>query len=121
MQYSPKLKNAAAEINEILKKYDIAAMVVLHTPGFSEYLFNVTPSYTCCKMDQNGMRIKTNPDDPKEKKEKEVNDTFNMLYHFSDVGGMLVGNSNAALNLLKEKFDWWAEDGNHTTNIDQNN
>lgn len=41
MQYNPKLKKAADEIKLILQKYDIAANVILHTPGHSEYLYRL--------------------------------------------------------------------------------
>lgn len=50
MQYSPKLKNAMEEIKLIIDKYDIAACVVLHTPGFSEFLNKIDPSYSCAKI-----------------------------------------------------------------------
>lgn len=46
MQYSPKLKKAMAEIKAIADKYDIAAIVCLHTPGHGEYLLKVDPLYS---------------------------------------------------------------------------
>lgn len=50
MQYSPKLKKAMEDIKKILHENDIAGFVVLHTPGFSEYLNRVDPSYSCAKL-----------------------------------------------------------------------
>jgi hypothetical protein len=78
MQYSPKLKTAMAEIKAILKKHDIGAFVILHTPGFSEYVNEISPSYSCAFFDHSlkdanitGIRFK-------------VADTDNMLLHFMD-------------------------------------
>lgn len=51
MQYSPKLKKAAEEIKQILQKYDIAANVILHTSGHSEYLLHITPTYSCAWLE----------------------------------------------------------------------
>lgn len=56
MQYSPKLKIAMDEIKQVLKKHDIAGFVVLHTPGFTEYLNRVDPSYSSTFMDENPVK-----------------------------------------------------------------
>lgn len=53
MQYSPKLKKVMEQIKDLLKENDIAGFVVLHTPGHSEYLNAVSPSYSCAYL-QNG-------------------------------------------------------------------
>lgn len=39
MQYSPKLKVAMDEVKDVLKKYDIAGFVVLHTPASEGFAF----------------------------------------------------------------------------------
>jgi hypothetical protein len=46
LDYSPELKQAMVEIKAVLKKYDIAAHVLLHEPGFSEYLNAIEPSWS---------------------------------------------------------------------------
>lgn len=43
MQYDPKLKKVMEQIKGILKDNDITGFVVLHSPGFSEYLNHVQP------------------------------------------------------------------------------
>lgn len=55
MLYSPKLKNAMSEILEIINKYDIAALVILHADGgggdgFGETLLKIDPSYSVAKI-----------------------------------------------------------------------
>jgi hypothetical protein len=58
MQYSPKLKKAMEEIKSIVKRHDIAAHVVLHTPGHSEFWFEISPSYSCAKLEGDNVRFK---------------------------------------------------------------
>lgn len=79
MQYSPKLKKAMEEIKTILKKYDLGAMVVIHTPGHSEFVLKVDPSYSCAKFNQtgDGINFKTKGL-PKAKQKELARDTANM-------------------------------------------
>lgn len=82
-----KLKTAMEEIKEILSKHDIGAMVVLHTPGHSEFLMNVSPSYSCATFIDDNLRVKTNLEiDFKgdiDARTKKVTDTANMLHHLA--------------------------------------
>ena len=57
MQYSPKLKISISEIKAILEKHDIAGSIVLHTPGNSEYLMHINPTYSCAKLQDGGIRM----------------------------------------------------------------
>ena len=81
MQYSPKLKIAMDEIKSILKKHDIAGFVVLHTPGFAEYLNNISPSYSCAKLENGEMRFKLVTKDVggKERAKEIATSTLNMI------------------------------------------
>lgn len=58
MQYSPKLKKAMELIKDILKDNDIAGIVVLHTPGHSEFLMGLETSYSCAKFEGDTLRVK---------------------------------------------------------------
>jgi len=122
MQYSPKLKKAMAQIKEILKQNDIAAFVVLHTPGYSEYVNHLQTSYSCAIITPEGMRLKLNQKEiGKEKAIELANGTFNMITHLKDVIAL-----NAVLyidceKLLKEKWNSSSTDGEHTSHNQQNN
>lgn len=48
----PRLKLARTEIEAVLKKHDLAGVVVLHTPGMSEFFYDIQPSYSCAWIDQ---------------------------------------------------------------------
>ncbi|HVQ49771.1 MAG TPA: hypothetical protein VMS92_06955 [Mycobacterium sp.] len=55
-----KLLAARAEIEAIIKRYDIAAHVVLHCPGFAELFSDYTPSYsrlTIKQVDEHGFTM----------------------------------------------------------------
>lgn len=121
MQYSPKLKVAMEEIKSILKKNDVAGLVVLHTPGFSEYLLNIDPSYSIAWIENGkGLRVKTNPQDPPEIKKQKVTDTANMFEHLSRVGGMQVMHLIDMNMLLQTKLDVKHGPGSHTGHSEQN-
>lgn len=86
MQYSPKLKTAMDEIKAVLKKNDIAGFVVLHTPGFSEYLNHLDTSYSCAKLDNDGLFFKiVTADVGVEKAKSLATNTLNLCRHFSEI------------------------------------
>jgi hypothetical protein len=84
MQYSPKLKKAMEEIKAVLNKHDIAASVILHTPGFTEYLNHVDTSYSCVTIEGNKLRIQT-----KGRSHQHKTDSVNMVSHFAEVSTMM--------------------------------
>lgn len=47
-----RLKVARVEIEAILKKHDLAGVVVLHTPGMTEFFYDIRPSYSCAWIDE---------------------------------------------------------------------
>lgn len=54
-----RLKIARAEIEAVLKKHDIAGVVVLHTPGMTEFFYDIRPSYSCCWIAGQDFRIRS--------------------------------------------------------------
>lgn len=48
----PRLKIARTEIEAVLRKHDLAGVVVLHTPGMSEFFYDIRPSYSCVWIDE---------------------------------------------------------------------
>jgi len=107
MQYSPKLKKAMEEIKAIVKKHDIAAVVVLHnaeatsvspdgwanTEGFCEYLLGISPSYSAAAIIPDGrFAVKGKAEHyggDKRKRNKAVGDTANMLQVLAEQTGRL--------------------------------
>lgn len=90
MQYSPKLKRAIQEIKDILSREDIAGVVIVHEPGFSEFLVKVDPTYSCAKIQDGQLRVKSKKEDFKENpamREKVVQNTANMLHMLGTNGG----------------------------------
>lgn len=48
----PRLKVARLEIEAVLAKHDLAGVVVLHTPGMTEFFYNIQPSYSVCWIEE---------------------------------------------------------------------
>jgi hypothetical protein len=60
-----RLKIARTEIEAVLKKHDLGGAVVLHTPGMSEFFYDVRPSYSCAWIDESVpmVRVKSKLED----------------------------------------------------------
>lgn len=122
MQYSPKLKKVMAEIEDVLKKHDIAAFILLHTPGFSEYLQKVSPSYSCAVADDSGVSLKVNAKEVGEEKAKKlIEGTVNMVVHFAEILGKSGLFYHKMLDQLKQRFEIEETGDGHTSHSSQNN
>jgi len=55
-----RLKRARIEIEAVLQRHDLAGVVVLHTPGMSEFFYQITPSYSVCWIEEpHYLRVKS--------------------------------------------------------------
>lgn len=123
MQYSPKLKNAAEEIKAILKKYDIAGAIALHTPGNTEFVLELTPSYSCATVNQDHIRFKAKKEDYNDelKRHKVIEDTSNMMAGLSETvarNAMMLINVSGQLDKITGAEHG---DSNFTSHTTQNN
>ncbi|MEN9909085.1 MAG: hypothetical protein RLZZ540_2234 [Bacteroidota bacterium] len=104
MNTETKLKIAAEELKEILRKHDLAAAVALHSPGHGEYFVHLNPSYSCAYMYQdNEVRFyskRTDYNTIEEQIEKQAN-TGNMLKILTDITAFNFG----CLDHLSKSFD----------------
>lgn len=124
MKYSPKLKTAAEEIKSILKKYDIAGIVVLHTPGFSEYLYKINPTYSCAELLNGGIQFKTKSSHyggDKKERDRVATDTSNMMKLLADTGAQLIVNTIEASKMLDKSLNANHTRGDHTSNKEVSN
>lgn len=57
----PRLKIARTKIEAVLAEHDLAGVVVLHTPGMTEFFYNINPSYSVAFIDEASslLRIKS--------------------------------------------------------------
>lgn len=93
MQYSPKLKKAMQEIKDILSKHDIAGMVVIHTPGHSEFLNKMDPTYSILKIKGDEVRMRATAADYNgdlAARNKAIADTCNMLHSITATTGQML-------------------------------
>jgi len=84
-----RLKVARTEIEAVLKKYDLAGVVVLHTPGMSEFFHDIRPTYSCAWIDEAAsmVRVKSLGADYGGDREAQVRDqaaTANMAAALAD-------------------------------------
>jgi hypothetical protein len=117
MQNSPKLKTAVEEIRAILKKHDVAAVVVLHTPGFSEYIFKIDPSYSCAKVTNNRLEVKLKLEhynNDRKLRDQFAKDTLNMINHLTEVTGMMTMQLVNASKVIEEHIGITGDNGGHT-------
>jgi hypothetical protein len=86
----PKLKTAADEIKAIMRRHDIAGIVMLASPTHLEYLLTIDPSWSCCWMEEHAegklLRIKAKRADypDLETQKKVLAESIGMLMGFID-------------------------------------
>lgn len=85
----PRLKVARMKIEAILREHDLAGVVVLHTPGMSEFFYDVRPSYSCFWIDEaaSAVRVKSLSVDYGGNREAQMRDqaaTANMVAAIAD-------------------------------------
>lgn len=93
----PILKTAVAEIDAILKKHDIAGVVVLTSKSHVEYLMGIDPTWSCCRCEitpkGKALRFKAKAADYPSNMDRNI--------AVSDTLGMLVGLSDVTRNVLE--------------------
>jgi len=123
--YSPKLKEAMAEIKAILTKHDIAGHVLLHEPGFSEYLLAISPSWSLLKQhidgDGVGVQIRSKLEDfgcDVEAQHRANEATVNLVHHFAKMLMMDAGIFAGLYDKLEDHWDIETGVGVHTPHRD---
>lgn len=120
--YSPRLKEIMAEIKAVLDKHDIAGYVVLHEPGFSEYLLSIEPTWSAMCLESNshgrviGARVRARRKDfaTAEAQRQTIENTLNLLTHLTDVLGMHQAAFAHLRALVESKVDAEYTEGVHT-------
>jgi hypothetical protein len=103
-----KLDDAADEIRVILKKYDIAGICFLHTPGFGNYMAEFSPSYSGITLEENGFRVRAKAEDfngDVQARDKMISDSLNMLHVLTTSAAPVLMNLMDLEEYLNKKFD----------------
>lgn len=116
------------EIKEILKKHDIGAFVVLHTPGNAEHLLEISPTYSCAFWDhtpgKEGIRVRAKLTDfggDSAKRHQVVTDTVNMFDLLTRVTANHTVNLMKVMDMLKSNMDITSTGGSSSSSTTQNN
>lgn len=111
-----------AEIKKLLEENDVAAFVVLHTPGFAEYMNHVRTSYSCATIERNGIHFRLKEEEVGKEKAKEIaSNTFNMVNSISRLVAMHSVMYIEADKFLADRWNGIAFLGEITGNEEQNN
>lgn len=108
MDYSPKLKEAMAEIKTVLEKHDIAAYVVLYENHLSEFLLKIDPSWGLCRFEGQGIRFRsklTEFDGNREAQKNATEVSIGMFRHFADCCHRDGANFERMLDMLAQHFE----------------
>ncbi len=107
----PTLKTAAAEIEAILKKYDAAGVILLCSPTHVEYLYSLSPSWSCARLEsidgRAAVRIRAKREDfPSEREHKKALElTTSMMLGFHSQLERSVGWMQELIEVLGIHFD----------------
>lgn len=103
-QTDPKLKAAMEEIKAILKKHDLAGVVILNTPDVMEHLFHLQASWNCFRIDGNLLRANTTTF-PQDKKREVLENSISLCCALSGVLGALQADADKAVHIF-DGFDF---------------
>lgn len=66
--YDPKLKEVMAEVRAVYRKHDLAGYIVLLSATHGEFGFEITPSWSGAKWEDDNVRFKIRPSEVGEEK-----------------------------------------------------
>lgn len=106
----PILKTAAEEIKAILKKHDIAGMMMLQSPDGAEFVRVIDPTWSCAKIQATPMgpaiRIKAHHSEfqNKEEQKKCVERTIGMVFAFHHQSDQDMKSMAQLIEVLSRKY-----------------
>lgn len=109
LNFDPNLKDAAEEIKAILSKYDIGAHISLVSPTHSEFMFAISPSWSCARFVQNGQGVHFKATEAmfgsKEECRKAQERTAHLLLQIRDLGAQAFTTMEQVHQQLKKFID----------------
>lgn len=103
----PKLKEAMAEINAIMKKHDIGGHITLVSPTNSEFRYMIDPSWSCAWFERAdggayAVRFRANKESIPDKQERHkiVENTMHLLLQIRDLAAKTFVETDAVVSQL---------------------
>jgi hypothetical protein len=116
----PNLQAAMEEIKVVLKKYDCAGMVTLASPDYAEFLYEISPSWSCAKvkpLPKGGYEVRINAkrkDYPtKEAHARAINQTAGLFMSFHNMAEKQQNQMLAVMKKLHEaigEIGYWEKE-----------
>ena len=96
-----------AEIKAVLTKYDIAGVILLESPAHSEYFYELSPTWSCAKIEGAQLRVKALRADfqSDEAQVKCLRETIGMLAGFADLSAQSLDALTRVLKMLGEHLN----------------
>lgn len=110
-------------LQQIIQEEGVGASIILHEPGFSEYLNYITPPYSCAKINAEHLIFDSKQSEypSREAQMKAINDTVNMFQHFQELSGRMNLQYKDAILLLGQHFEIINDEGTHTSQTEIDN
>lgn len=112
----PKLKPIMAEIEAVLKRHDVAGVVMIQSQTHIEYLMEIAPTWSCCWCERHAegllLRVKAKRADypTADAHHKVLHDTVGMIMGFTDCARSVAGNLEMVAARIADKVPF-----NHVT------
>ena len=102
----PKLKEAMAEIQAVLRKHDIAGIVLLQSPTHGEWMNEITPTWSCAMLDGDRFRFRAIAAEygGAAERNEAIRITAGMLISFRDGAKRIQENMEKVGALLSQKM-----------------
>lgn len=107
MKPETKLKSAAEDIKEVLRKYEMAGAIALHLPGHGEHVLHLLTPYSCAyQVEDNEIRLHAiSQNYPNvEAHAEHIRTTADMLVMLKHLSATNFKNIDLMLDSLKKKF-----------------
>lgn len=96
------------EISAVLKKHDMAGLIVVANETHVDYRIEVEASWSCAKFERDGIRIRCVEEDfaTKEAQRKCLESTVGMVVTFTDVLRVIQANMIQLLEIISKYVDF---------------
>jgi len=112
-----------AEMQAIADKYDIGAVIVIHTPMHSEYYLGLSPTYSGIKFNGTELRVRIKQEDFKTQQEfiDKLKNTSNMVEHLTNVTSALGEHLVQIRDVVSKNIKAEHTGGHHTSQQELDN
>lgn len=104
----PKCIEAMEEIKAVLTKHDLAGVILLQSATHGEFLYELSPSWSCARLVDGGIRVRSKLVDypSAEAQKKSQEETVGMLAGFVDMLASAEDDLFKVVRMLSTRVDF---------------